>query len=357
MAVDSYDAICERDSVLMCVMQNSNWSDRPSGAYSNKFYRWEFMNFYNARQWIQKNCSNFVDQGTDQLIYLASNKKIKYYTAESLLEQADPSWRDAHANVSQFYNRYYFRALSTDQHKWRVIKSMMALLIEVAIPVGVVAGLEERWYVNTATPTDPPSVSNSCFIDVDDLCYCKYPGSGTFPASLANSIGGYMGYEMDKYQYYEDGEVTEVESSRGDYHYALSSKHYASITAPFALTGMLRTAYVNQEGSIGDRTYTHVLASNTVTGVYETHEATRAYVQAATNMAAFVVPFAVTNYTISSTNFPWIATVNTEVHHELQADGTGWPVVEYYMKNYYYDPYSIEMQASYILLRPNLEFK
>lgn len=359
MAVDSYDAICERDAVLMCVLQNTNWSSRPSTVYSNRFYRWEFMNFYNVRQWIQKNCSNFVDQGTDQLSYLAANKKIKFYTSESLLEQADPSWRAAHANVSQFYNRYYFRALSTDEHKWPVIKSMMELLVEVAIPASVGVKLEQMWKVNTATPSDPPTVSNACFIDEDEQCYCTFPGSGTFPASLANCIGGDMSYEKDTYQYYDGGPVTEVESVRGGYFYRISSEHYASIAAPFALTGTLRTAYVNQEYDIGWREYTHVLFTNRVSGVYDTHNATRAYLQA-TGVQFVSVPSAVglvTNFYISSTNFPWITTVNTETHHALQADGTGWPVIQFVMKNYYYDPYLIEMEAPYILLRPNLEFK
>lgn len=365
MAVDCYDAISERDSVLMCVMQNTNWSARPSAAYSNKFYRWEFLNFYNARQWIQKNCSNFVDQGTDQLSYLAANKKIKFYTAETLLEQADPSWRSGHANVSQFYNRYYFRALSTDPHKWNVIKSMMALLVEVAIPVSVSAGLEERWYVNTSAPSDPPAVSNACFIDEDEQCYCAFPESGTFPASLANGIGGCMSYWHGKYQYYEDGPITESKYAGGDYVYAISSEHYASITAPFGLTGMLRTAYVNQEYCLDfepvtpdvEREYTHVLGPNSISGVYDTHDTTRAYLQASSNGVAFVVPYNITNYMIYSTNFPWIATVNASVHHTLSSDYVEWPVIESTARNYYYDPYWIEMEAPYFLLRPNLEFK
>lgn len=56
LALDMYEAIKERDVILLLCKNSLSWSARPSLGHGPRFYRFEALNFRNIRQWIAANC-------------------------------------------------------------------------------------------------------------------------------------------------------------------------------------------------------------------------------------------------------------------------------------------------------------
>lgn len=369
LALDMYEAIKERDIILLFCKQVFSWNARPSLGHGPRFYRFEALNFRNIRQWIRDNCGYFVDQGVNQVAYMATNKQICMYNPTSLYLQATSHSLPS----SSYYDTWYWRNLNHAEHGWPAAKAMMCLLIEAAYQVNVVGVPIERDIDSWSRIVDPsgtvyaPPLDDGGGIPTAPPTWSSWHDS-SWPYTAGFSING---GRAD----YVDTVYTNPITRHVTYQYSYGVDNYVTMTMwsnPVAYTesldpiksisnivGVVRTLYGNQETgpAYGNGTYTNSHGTQTCSGVLTL--ATNFYVGLTAQR------------TLSMTNdasYFYLTETNFSIIHGFNGKDSG-PYCELTMLSedtwgnkstwiaYWYEGYWVSCGPSYVLIKPTLEYK